>query len=73
MKYCKGRMGISDKPSFRKPMRSKLCLVIADAFIEGSTKEKLNKPYVIYPTWKNTDPLLLQVFTINGLTKKPER
>jgi putative SOS response-associated peptidase YedK len=44
----KGSKGIINKPSFRKPIRSRRCLVIADAFIEGTTKEKLNKPHVVY-------------------------
>ncbi len=44
----KGAKGIITKPSFRKPIRSQRCLVIADAFIEGTIKEKLSKPYVVY-------------------------
>ena len=44
----KGAKGIITKPSFRKPIRSQRCLVIADAFIEGTVKEKLSKPYVVY-------------------------
>jgi putative SOS response-associated peptidase YedK len=43
-----GNMGIIKKPSFRKPVRSQRCLVIADAFIEGTTREKLSKPYLVY-------------------------
>ena len=43
-----GDMGIFEKPAFRKPIRSQRCLVPADAFIEGTTKEKLSKPFVIY-------------------------
>ena len=43
-----GAMGIINKPSFRKAIRSQRCLVIADAFIEGPKKEKLSKPYVVY-------------------------
>ena len=43
-----GTMGIISKPSFRSQIRSKRCLVIADAFIEGPEKEKLSKPYLIY-------------------------
>ncbi len=43
-----GTMGIIKKPSFRHTIRSKRCLVIADAFIEGSKKEKLNRPFLIY-------------------------
>lgn len=44
----KGAKGIILKPSFRKPIRSQRCLVIADAFIEGTVKEKLSKPFVVY-------------------------
>jgi len=43
-----GARGIITKPSFRKPIRSQRCLVIADCFIEGTTKEKLSKPFVVY-------------------------
>lgn len=43
-----GGKDIISKPAFRKPIRSKRCLVIADAFYEGTTKERLNKPYLIY-------------------------
>jgi putative SOS response-associated peptidase YedK len=43
-----GAVGIINKPSFRKPVRSQRCLVPADAFIEGTTSEKLDKPYLIY-------------------------
>lgn len=44
----KGSKGIITKPSFRKPIRSQRCLVIADCFIEGTVNEKLSKPYVVY-------------------------
>ncbi len=43
-----GAKGIIQKPMFRSSIRSKRCLVIADAFIEGPEKEKLSKPYVVY-------------------------
>lgn len=43
-----GGKGIINKPAFRNSIRHKRCLVIADAFIEGSTKEKLNDPYLVY-------------------------
>jgi putative SOS response-associated peptidase YedK len=43
-----GTMGIFDKPAFRKPIRSQRCLIPADAYIEGTTVEKLDKPFVIY-------------------------
>lgn len=43
-----GARGIITKPAFRKPIRSQRCLVIADCFIEGTVKEKLSKPFVVY-------------------------
>lgn len=44
-----GAMGIINKPSFRQPIRQKRCLVVVDAFMEGSKEDRLNKPYLIYP------------------------
>lgn len=44
----KGSKGILKKPFFRKAIRSQRCLVLADAFIEGTTKEKLNHPFLVY-------------------------
>jgi putative SOS response-associated peptidase YedK len=49
----RGKKGIIMKPSFRKPVRSQRCIIIANAFIEGPAKEKLNKPYVIARRDKN--------------------
>lgn len=43
-----GAKGIISKPAFRKSIRDKRCLVIADAFIEGTTKEKLDKPFLVH-------------------------
>lgn len=43
-----GAKGILSKPAFRKPIRSQRCIVPADAFIEGTTREKLSKPYLVY-------------------------
>ncbi|MEA3479287.1 MAG: SOS response-associated peptidase [Bacteroidota bacterium] len=43
-----GAKGIISKPAFRKPIRSQRCLVIADCFIEGTLKERLGKPFVVY-------------------------
>ncbi len=43
-----GKKGIISKPAFRKPIRSNRCLVVADAFIEGTTAEGLSKPYLVY-------------------------
>ena len=44
----KGSKAITEKPAFRKAIRSQRCLVVADCFIEGTTVEKLSKPYVVY-------------------------
>ncbi|MFK7757788.1 MAG: SOS response-associated peptidase, partial [Flavobacteriales bacterium] len=43
-----GPKGILQKPMFRQSIRSKRCLVLADAFIEGPEKEKLSKPFLVY-------------------------
>lgn len=44
----RGSKDIINKPAFRKPIRSKRCLVPADAFIEGSTQNGLDEPYLVY-------------------------
>ncbi len=44
----RGAMGIINKPAFRKPIRSKRCLIIADAFIEGSKDKKLDEPHLVH-------------------------
>lgn len=49
----RGSKGILKKPFFRHTIRNKRCLVLADAFIEGITKEKLKKPYLVYLKDKN--------------------
>ncbi len=43
-----GAKGIIAKPMFRHSIRSKRCLVIADAFLEGPKEEKLSKPFLVY-------------------------
>lgn len=43
-----GAKGIIEKPAFRNSIRSKRCLVIASAFIEGTTMEGLDKPYLVH-------------------------
>lgn len=43
-----GAKGIIAKPMFRKSIRSQRCLVIADAFVEGTTTQKLDDPYLVY-------------------------
>lgn len=45
-----GAKGIIEKPFFRQSIRNKRCLVIADAFFEGSTSNGLSKPFCIFPT-----------------------
>ncbi len=44
----KGAREIFLKPMFRHSIRTKRCLIPADAFIEGPEREKLSKPYVVY-------------------------
>lgn len=44
-----GAMGILQKPMFRQSIRDRRCLIIADAFIEGPEREKLTRPYLVYP------------------------
>ena len=39
---------VLDKPSFRVSIRRKRCIILADAFYEGSENQKLNKPYLMY-------------------------
>ncbi len=43
-----GAKGIISKPMFRKAIRQQRCLVIADAFVEGTTTHKLSDPYLVY-------------------------
>jgi putative SOS response-associated peptidase YedK len=52
----RGTIGIISKPMFRSSIRSKRCLVIADAFIEGPKAEKLNKPFCVYMRNKDERP-----------------
>jgi putative SOS response-associated peptidase YedK len=54
----KGSKGILQKPMFKQAIRQQRCLVIADAFIEGPEKERLNKPYVVYPQ-NNASPFAM--------------
>jgi putative SOS response-associated peptidase YedK len=46
--FYNGEKGIVAKPAFRQPIRSQRCLIPADAFIEGPTRERLSKPYLVY-------------------------
>jgi len=73
-----GAREIYRKPAFRKPVRSQRCLVVADAFIEGTTEEGLSKPFVVYlknhqrpfamagiwDRWENPEGGLLESFSI---------
>lgn len=43
-----GTKGIITKPAFRQAIRSQRCLVLADYIIEGTTHEKLKKPFLVY-------------------------
>ncbi|MEM9930551.1 MAG: SOS response-associated peptidase [Bacteroidota bacterium] len=42
--------GIENKPSFRKPIRQRRCLVIADSFYEWQRHDSGKTPYRIKPT-----------------------
>jgi putative SOS response-associated peptidase YedK len=44
----RGAKGIIEKPSFRKAIRSQRCLVVADAFLEGSKEKGLSEPFLVY-------------------------
>jgi putative SOS response-associated peptidase YedK len=43
-----GAKGIIRKPFFKQSIRLKRCLVPADAFVEGTTKQKLSKPFLVH-------------------------
>lgn len=45
-----GGLDIINKPALRKAIRSQRCLIPADAFIEGTTKEKLARPHLVFLT-----------------------
>lgn len=45
-----GGLDIISKPAFRKAIRGQRCLIPADAFIEGTIKEKLSKPFLAFLT-----------------------
>jgi putative SOS response-associated peptidase YedK len=45
-----GGKGIIEKPFFRQSIRNKRCLVIADAFFEGSVAMGLSKPFCVFPS-----------------------
>ncbi|MCP9237476.1 SOS response-associated peptidase [Lewinella sp. JB7] len=42
--------GIEDKPSFRRPIRERRCLVIGDSFYEWQRRDGKKTPYRILPT-----------------------
>ncbi len=43
-----GELGIFNVPAFRKPIHSNRCLILADAYIEGTPDARLNRPFLIY-------------------------
>lgn len=45
-----GTLGIFQKPAFRSLIRTQRCLIPANAFIEGPKNERLDKPFVVFPT-----------------------
>lgn len=51
--HYRGAKDIINKPAFRKPIRSQRCLVIADAFVEGTTTDGLSDPYLVFLKNKN--------------------
>lgn len=44
----RGASGIIQKKAFRKPIRSQRCLVIASAFVVGTSNKALSNPYLVY-------------------------
>ena len=67
-----GAVGIISKPAFWKSIRSQHFLVIADAFIDGTTKEKINKPFVFY--FRNPErPFAFTDIWTSGSTRKSAR
>ncbi|MFZ4783840.1 MAG: SOS response-associated peptidase [Flavobacteriales bacterium] len=48
VEHYTGAKGILEKPSFRKPIRSQRCVIIADCFYEGPKDIGLSKPYCVY-------------------------
>ncbi len=79
------REGIEDKSSFRKPIREKRCLVVADSFYEWQRKDGNKVPHRIVPSdggllvmagiwerWKDkTDPEAEAVYTYSIITGEP--
>lgn len=77
--------GIEDKASFRKPIRERRCLVLADSFYEWQRREGGKQPYRIKPTdgsllvmagiweqWQPKDtPETEPVFTYSIITGAP--
>lgn len=53
-----GAKGILSKPMFRKSIRTRRCLVIADAFVEGTTAKRLSEPYLVYNSQRK-DPFAM--------------
>lgn len=81
------REGIEEKPSFRKPIRERRCLVLADSFYEWQGRNGKKQPYRIKPTdgsllimagiweqWRPKDqPDAQAVFTYSIITGAPNQ
>lgn len=78
------REGIEDKPSFRKPIRERRCLVIADSFYEWQRHEGGKTPHRILPaddsllvmagiweSWRPKDDPDNPVYTYSIITGAP--
>lgn len=52
-----GEIGIFKKPSFRNAIKTRRCIIPMDFFVEGSEKEKYNKPYLIHR--KDSEPFFV--------------
>lgn len=61
--HYSGEMGIVEKPAFRDAIQSRRCIILANGYIEGPKKERLNKPYLIS---KQED----QLFSFAGIWDK---
>ena len=79
------REGIEDKPSFRKPIRERRCLVVGDSFYEWKRHEGGKTPHRIFPAdgellvmagiwerWQDkSDPEADPVYTYSVITGEP--
>ncbi len=51
--HYNGPLGIVQKPAFRDVIKKQRCLIPVNGFIEGTTKEKLDKPHWVYKADKS--------------------